>query len=1433
MTVHNLLLHERSRQEQAKQLRFRKLFHIGRPVTVLSVALLAATAVIGSTINTMSYLDSISAALPVPTTHRVTARRSANTQSLVLVSSVSSDLSGQVLGTSVIAPAPSTEAQINVAAMTSTIASLVNNLVNQYLSQGLLTGPAGPPGPSGLTPGFSGPNGMVQNGNGQTTSVIGGTPIVSYIPASQGNGNYTGGSLAGFTNLSGQNLTANTENVTDNLTVQGSSSFGSATFSGSASVAGTFSAATSTFSTLTVSGPATFTGSTTIAGLTVTGFNPGLTLGSVAFQGASALAQDNANFFYDSTNHRLGLGTTTPGSQLVTTGGVQFSNFGTGLLHANNVGLLSSSAVNLSTGDVTGVLPVGNGGLGTTTLGSLTVGGNLSISGGQQVLIGTSTQISLVATGTPGSYGSASQIPVMTTNSYGEVIAVTNTNIAISTTSVSGIWAVAQGGTGSSSFTSNGILYGNGTSAIQATAAGTNNYLLYSNNGIPAWTNAPTVLGTNITSLSASNINTGILGVLYGGTGATTATGATASLQFQQTAASSTVRSLSDKLADSVSVKDFGATGNGTTDDTIAIQAAINTANLTGRVVYAPPGNYKITGTLNIYYDGLKLVGDGELGTKFNFYPTTDNQKLFNIYHASGTGSYDYIYDIHLENFGVALEGTSHPAVAFFTRNGSNISFNHIGVWQWNDATGQSIGLQTQGREYLIVDNTTIVADLPWSLEKNPDYPSDTEDCDFCHVSNSSFVAVSTQPSIKIADGAKISNVVIENTSLGSGSYGIYWSDTTAASHSHDITIRNVRWEGSTNATGYSVYINRAGAQPLTGLTLDGLMEANAGITNGIYLHGNISGGELTNTTCQYGYSGSTCIDINSTVANFYVDKSNTFNAGSFNGPNTLTVTVGDTQDSALAQKWQNSAGTALAVVDKNGHIGIATSTPAFPLDVDGIIASGYYAGSGEIRQYSNSTFYQSLKNDSVTAHKSGLYTSASGGTDNFLLYYNTGTGDTGLSNLFGGANIVFNTDVGGTLTQQMTILNNGNVGIGTTSPAQKLDVWGNLNVATSSTPALFVNTANTRVGIGTATPIATLAVKGSGSTNPFTVASSSGAIMLTIAPSGNVGIGTNTVPTLGPLVMNSGAYVTTGGVWTNVSDRNLKENFATMTPADILQKIDQLPVTEWNYKSEGPSVKHIGPVAQDFWALFQVGNSSTTISTVDPGGIALLGIQALDEKITALQGSLTGNATTTNLTVYNPGNFSGDSVGEAKILSGQTSVRITFAQPYAYQPIVTATPVGDSALADGFRFTLEDIDASGFTIQTLLPVTSDTSFDWHSFASPTARLTVSDGSTAPISLIVPPAAPPAPPIITDPATTGDPLSTPDSTASTTPASAADSSTPPVVLGASTSTPPVAPSPSAPLTAPPPPPPPPVTSQSSSAAPAPSTPSDAAMSPAN
>ena len=72
------------------------------------------------------------------------------------------------------------------------------------------------------------------------------------------------------------------------------------------------------------------------------------------------------------------------------------------------------------------------------------------------------------------------------------VAAIESASATITGGTITGITdlLVADGGTGASSFTSNGIIYGNGTGALQATAAGTDGYFLYSNSGTPAWTNS-------------------------------------------------------------------------------------------------------------------------------------------------------------------------------------------------------------------------------------------------------------------------------------------------------------------------------------------------------------------------------------------------------------------------------------------------------------------------------------------------------------------------------------------------------------------------------------------------------------------------------------------------------------------------------------------------------------------------------------------------------------------------------------------------------------------------------------------------------------------------------------------------------------------------------------------------------------------------------
>ncbi len=92
----------------------------------------------------------------------------------------------------------------------------------------------------------------------------------------------------------------------------------------------------------------------------------------------------------------------------------------------------------------------------------------------------------------------------------------------------------------------------------------------------------------------------------------------------------------------------------------------------------------------------------------------------------------------------------------------------------------------------------------------------------------------------------------------------------------------------------------------------------------------------------------------------------------------------------------------------------------------------------------------------------------------------------------------------------------------------------------------------------------------------------------------------------------SSGAHLTAGGVWTNASDVALKENFREVDGDDLLDRIDRLPILRWNYRAESDDVTHIGPTAQDFKRLFDVGDNDRSISTVDPSGIALAAIQVL-----------------------------------------------------------------------------------------------------------------------------------------------------------------------------------------------------------------------------
>lgn len=79
---------------------------------------------------------------------------------------------------------------------------------------------------------------------------------------------------------------------------------------------------------------------------------------------------------------------------------------------------------------------------------------------------------------------------------------------------------------------------------------------------------------------------------------------------FLQAGTSATQRTALAKLRDTVSVKDFGAVGNGVADDTVAIQTAIDAVSANGGTVEFPPGTYRIArniGTNDRW--GIKVTG--------------------------------------------------------------------------------------------------------------------------------------------------------------------------------------------------------------------------------------------------------------------------------------------------------------------------------------------------------------------------------------------------------------------------------------------------------------------------------------------------------------------------------------------------------------------------------------------------------------------------------------------------------------------------------------------------------------------------------------------------------------------------------------------------------------------------------------------------------
>lgn len=77
-------------------------------------------------------------------------------------------------------------------------------------------------------------------------------------------------------------------------------------------------------------------------------------------------------------------------------------------------------------------------------------------------------------------------------------------------------------------------------------------------------------------------------------------------------------------------------------------------------------------------------------------------------------------------------------------------------------------------------------------------------------------------------------------------------------------------------------------------------------------------------------------------------------------------------------------------------------------------------------------------------------------------------------------------------------------------------------------------------------------------------------------------------------------------------SSRAMKEDLQRLDPEAILAKLSEIPISSWSYKEDASAVRHIGPMAEDFYAAFGLGTDQEHIAINDSAGVALIAIQGL-----------------------------------------------------------------------------------------------------------------------------------------------------------------------------------------------------------------------------
>jgi hypothetical protein len=267
---------------------------------------------------------------------------------------------------------------------------------------------------------------------------------------------------------------------------------------------------------------------------------------------------------------------------------------------------------------------------------------------------------------------------------------------------------------------------------------------------------------------------------------------------FTNSGTGATQRTVENKLKDTVSVKDFGAVGDGVANDTAAIQTAVTAGISLRKAIFFPSGTYLVTDTINlpeftqIYGEHKhKTARDSGIdpisSTKINFNPATAKPLFVCSGTISGTG-YRRGYRIEgLFIFGNSTTSSGNSTIAIDVDSTTDSTFANLAIQ----------GFRTGIRAYFTIDNKFDYVRVINCYEQCVLYAGGTATTDLwhqCYISNAPIGVKGTGASVSI----RFVNCIFETIA----NYGVELDKENYGWEFHNTYVEDVPSAGAANTSG-------------------------------------------------------------------------------------------------------------------------------------------------------------------------------------------------------------------------------------------------------------------------------------------------------------------------------------------------------------------------------------------------------------------------------------------------------------------------------------------------------------------------------------------------------------------------------------------------------------------------------------------------------